>query len=293
MANLNSKVYFLVCVLFLSYLPLNAHPSNGGVEKELHGIEEQYPVGGYNPTVATTITDYEVVNLTNTSHPVVWFKTSSLTEETYINISGSYFTSSYIYAQMFAYTSYERCVSQFIDVRYGSTNLCSNPSEDAEIYFVLDFSDTSSQTGSRVTENISLNISIGHKAPTNQIVTPSPFADGDLYGDSTNWAQIESKVEVNKPVTIDGVFEGQYDQEYIEFTSQFQGTHEINVAFDGPVTWSSSDLDDCEESYNNGISTIFPGFNNIRSFSSFKNGFVFTADSDSLSSYGLVCSLYG
>lgn len=285
MANLNSKVYFLVCVLFLSYLPLNAHPSNGGVEKELHGIEEQYPVGGYNPTVATTITDYEVVNLTNTSHPVVWFKTSSLTEETYINVSGFYYSwSNYIYAQMFAYTSYERCVSQFFDVRYGSTNLCSNPSEDAEIYFVLDFSDTSSQTGSRVTENISLNISIGHKAPINQIVTPSSFADGDLYGDSTNWAQMESKVEVNKPVTIDGVFEGQYDQEYIEFTNQFQGTHEINVAFDGPVTWSSSDLVDCEESYNNGISTIFPGFNNIRSFSSFKNGFVFTGNSNFLSS---------
>ena len=283
MAKINPKVYFLVSILIFSYLPLGSHSIKGDVDENFDDLEEQYRAGGYNPLVSTSIVDYEVVNLTNTSQPILWFKTTSLTEETYINISGFYYSwNEYIPVELYAYTSYDQCVSNWFDVRYGSTNLCSNPSEDDEIYFVLDFSDSTSPTGSRISENLSLNISIGHRVATNTAVTPSPSADGGLYADSTQYTPVESNLEPNNIASMSGNFEGLNDWDFIEFSSQYQGTHRMHASIDGPITVSPSDLDACEFDYNNGISTQYSQFSGISGLEPFKNGFVFVASQNNL-----------
>lgn len=282
MANLKSKVCIMIGILMLSYLPLTKQVDDESTAEVL-SFEEHYHSGGQNPQLASLIVDYEVVNLTEESNPIVWFKTTSLTEETYINISGFWYSwNNYISVEISAHTSYDQCVNSWFDVRYGSTNLCSNPSEDNVIYFVLDFSDTSSSSGTKIFEPISINISIGHKVSTNQGTVQDPAADGDLNSDSTQFMPVVRHLDSGNQIAIDGKFEGQNDIEYLRLTSHYQGTHQLTASIDGPVQFIDTGIDHCEYAYGNGVSTRYSQFFNIDSLESFKNGYVFTASTTSL-----------
>ena len=216
---------------------------------------------GYHSTSPVVLTESSNVTFLQGDQPYRWFSVESQQAPTYLNITANTSTSDYyVQGMLKGYTAYDQCFSTWFTVGYGTSQMCVNPSSDQTILFSLSFFNTADGS-SRLSQNLTLEVSIGeYIAPAPPTVTAYPYPDGDTNADSDSYSSpfVELAAEGTYG-SVQGFFESQYDEDRIMFTSQFSGTHRLNLTFNTPVATNSvdsGDLTQCVESDNTGLQKI-------------------------------------
>ena len=216
---------------------------------------------GYHSTSPLVLTESLNVTFLQGDQPYRWFSVESQQAPTYLNITANTSTSD-LYAQgmIKGYTAYDQCFSTWFTVRYGTSQMCVNPSLDQTVLFSLSFFNTADGS-SRLSQNLTLEVSIGeYIAPAPPTVTVYPYPDGNTNADSdfSSSPFVEMAGEGSYGL-VQGFFESQYDEDRVMFQSQFSGTHRLNLTFNTPVDTyplASGDLSQCVESDNTGLQKI-------------------------------------
>lgn len=236
---------------------------------------------GYHSSSALLVQEFEIIEFNDQSPPYRWVKLYGQSDLTYINVTSSSNSSSWSqYGQLTAYTAHDVCVFQgafYID-SFQSFE-CNNPTNDPIIVVKIDYSTPQDPSQSRLTDNVSVNISVGHgiSSPP-QPPMPTTTADGDLFGDSTYSNQIHVPLSNGVTSTIEGTFEWSNDEDYVSFATHQTGTHQLVAKFNQSVdAVPLTGLTDCEYDYNNGFETIQSRFSNIGEAVEYKGGHVFSA----------------
>jgi len=261
--NLRKKASVLCFVLFLSLFTqlVNSIPPTSSIEQ----VDETMNAGstaGFQ--AASPIIVGESINVTfETSQlPYRWFSTTGLTDNTYVNVSASNtsnVSNSDLYAtgSLTAYTASSQCFSTSFLVIYGTSALCNNPSLESTVLFSIDFLNSQDST-SRLEDNLTLTISIGHQAYipyTPPVTTLYNLSDGDLNADSETWNTVDVQLGqelVNSDVA--GYFESVSDIDYLHFSTPYFGTNRLNLTINQEAIIDiPNGLSDCKVSDNSGL----------------------------------------
>ena len=293
--SLRKKASVLCFVLFLSLFTqlVNTIPSTTPIEQADETMNAGRAVG-FQASSPIIVGDSINVTFETSQVPYRWFSTTGLTNNTYINVTASNISNSdlYSYGTLTSYTAYSQCTSNTFTVIYGTSILCNNPSSEAIVLFSIDFLNPQDGT-SRLVDNLTLSISIGHYTYTPPVVTSYNLSDGDLNADSQydNLVEVQLGQElVNSDV--EGYFESMSDSDYLGFSTPYSGTHRLNLTINQDVSFNYlNGLSDCKISDNSGLERITSTSTNVNSGASAAavgNTFYFSAvGSDGINGYEL------
>jgi len=269
--------------LFFASIMVNVVISDTNKQQQVLVDVEQDPMfaTGYHSSNALLVQDFEIIEFNDQLPPYRWVKLYGQSDLTYINVtSSSNFSSWSQYGRLTAYTAHDVCVFEavfYIDSFHSFE--CNNPTNDPVIVVKIDYSTSQDPSQSRLTDNVSVNISVGHgiSLPP-QPPMPTNTADGDLLGDSTYSNQIYLPLSNGATSNIEGTFEWSNDEDYVTFATHQTGTHQLVARFNQSVdAVPLAGLTDCDYDYNNGFETIQSRFSNIGEAVEYNGGHVFSA----------------
>ena len=277
---MGKKALLLVCIFLASSLTGLIENYDTQILDVKNDSQNVGSTTGFHSSSPLSIEQSREANFVTSQVAYLWFTTTGLTDETYINVSSNdtNWNNYYLYGELSAYTAHDTCLlnAQF-SVWSGANFLCSNPSLNSQILFSISFLNVDGTN--KLQDNLTLNITIGHLSenggpspPTNTIYN---YSDGDLNRDSQQYDALQIQLEeTSNPTLADGYFESTNDMDYIGFQSQYIGTHRINITIDNIANIDyMAGLDDCKISDTSGYSFV----KDIHSGSSSSSPGAFTA----------------